>query len=95
MGKSEPMWLLLLSTHQTQLFFLYIGNSKSQNYVPASESKAGEIGYVSSVNSKPRRVRAVTASIPVATESLQKFHTVQGEKFDTVQGKNFHTVHVL
>lgn len=60
---------------------IYVDGNKSQSYVPASsEQKTGDIGYVSNVNSKPRRVRAVTASIPVATESLQKFHTVQGGK---------------
>ena len=52
---------------------------KSQNYVPAAspEQKQSEIGYVSNMNAKPKRVRAVTANIPVATESLQKFHAIQ------------------
>ena len=63
------------------LFCLCAGNLKSQNYVPASaaESKGGEMGYVGNMNMKPRRVRAVTANIPVATESLQKYHSIQGE----------------
>ena len=45
----------------------------------AAESKGGELGYVGNMNMKPRRVRAVTANIPVATESLQKYHSIQGE----------------
>ena len=44
-----------------------------------AESKGGELGYVGNMNMKPRRVRAVTANIPVATESLQKYHSIQGD----------------
>ena len=65
--------------------FLCYFSGKSQNYVSLSpEQKPGEIGYVSNINAKPKRVRAVTANIPVATESLQKFHAVQQGNNDEI-----------
>ena len=50
-------------------------SGKSQTNVPATslEQKQSEIGYVSNLNA----TQDVTANIPVATESLQKFHAVQ------------------
>ena len=55
------------------------GVVKNQNFVTMASDMKGEIGYITSLNLQPRpqKVKATIANIPVATESLQKFSTLQ------------------
>ena len=56
-------------------------NLKSSNYIAYPSDGKGEIGYISSpnVSTKPTKVKATTASIPVGTESMQRISSTQGE----------------
>ncbi|KAJ8313334.1 hypothetical protein KUTeg_009120 [Tegillarca granosa] len=57
------------------------GVYKSQTMTPLSTESKSEIGYVSGTNqSRPHKVKATIAMIPVATESLQKNTTVMMPK---------------
>lgn len=56
-------------------------NLKNQSYITMATDTKGEIGYITSSNlqPKPQKVKATIANIPVATESMQKYNTLQCE----------------
>ncbi|KAL4229580.1 hypothetical protein ACF0H5_012618 [Mactra antiquata] len=75
---------------QSPLFYQGVMNLKNQSYVTMASDIKGEIGYITSSNLQPRpqKVKATIANIPIGTESLQKFNTLQAQKPSTPKGFN-------
>ncbi|XP_046344637.2 protein capicua homolog isoform X3 [Haliotis rufescens] len=79
-----------LSAHKTQQSppqaqsSMYYGvmNVRSSSYITFPTDGKGEIGYISNPNfqTRPTKVKATLASIPVATESLQRPPVSQGRQ---------------
>ncbi|XP_052258795.1 protein capicua homolog isoform X2 [Dreissena polymorpha] len=64
---------------QSQVFYQGNINRKSSAVVTMSSEMKGDIGFITSpsLQPKPQKVKATLASIPVGTESIQKFNSLQ------------------
>ncbi|KAK3597989.1 hypothetical protein CHS0354_042342 [Potamilus streckersoni] len=69
-------------TSQSPQFYQGVMNLKNQSYITMATDAKGDIGYITSSNlqPKPQKIKATIANIPVATESLQKFASIQPSK---------------